>query len=185
MNGTDTLGYFVVLEHSPSQDTLNVTLDNGFAVQWEENNPISGSSDGFSSTFKGLEYLHQGCNTRILQFDIKPQDILLVDNFCPKISGCGLDKLCERKDSIISTISARGTIGYIAPEVFCRSFGGVSHKSDVYSYRMMVLEMVGEKENIHSQTNNPNFPTWIYERLKGADLNLERTTAENEELIRK
>ena len=44
---------------------------------------------------------------------------------------------------------ARGTIGYIAPEVFCRNFGGVSYKSDVYSYGMMVLEMVGErKKNI-------------------------------------
>ncbi|KAK8546573.1 hypothetical protein V6N13_067780 [Hibiscus sabdariffa] len=135
---------------------------------------------------RGLEYLHQGCNTRILHFDIKPHNILLDDNFCPKISDFGLAKLCERKESIISTISARGTIGYIAPEVFCRSFGGVSHKSDVYSYGMMVLEMVGEKENIHSQINNPNFPTWIYDRLKeGSDLNLEGMTAENEELIRK
>ncbi|PPD67883.1 hypothetical protein GOBAR_DD35233 [Gossypium barbadense] len=134
---------------------------------------------------RGLEYLHQGCNTRILHFDIKPHNILLDEKFCPKISDFGLAKLCERKDSIISTISARGTIGYIAPEVFCRSFGGVSHKSDVYSYGMMVLEMVGEKENIHSQTSNSNFPVWIYNRLKGADLNLEGMTAENEELIRK
>ncbi|KAB1671243.1 hypothetical protein [Gossypium barbadense] len=135
---------------------------------------------------RGLEYLHQGCNTRILHFDIKPHNILLDEKFCPKISDFGLAKLCERKDSIISTISARGTIGYIAPEVFCRSFGGVSHKSDVYSYGMMVLEMVGEKENIHSQTSNSNFPVWIYNRLKeGADLNLEGMTAENEELTRK
>ncbi|GMI85502.1 hypothetical protein like AT5G38260 [Hibiscus trionum] len=135
---------------------------------------------------RGLEYLHQGCNTRILHFDIKPHNILLDDHFCPKVSDFGLAKLCERKESIISTISARGTIGYIAPEVFCRSFGGVSHKSDVYSYGMMVLEMVGEKENIHSQINSPNFPVWIYERLReGADLNLEGMTAENEEVIRK
>ncbi|KAE8679764.1 putative receptor-like protein kinase [Hibiscus syriacus] len=135
---------------------------------------------------RGLEYLHQGCNTRILHFDIKPHNILLDDNFCPKISDFGLAKLCERKESIISTISARGTIGYIAPEVICRSFGGISHKSDVYSYGMMLLEMVGEKENIHSQTSNQNFPIWIYDCLKGgADLNLEGMTAENEELIRK
>ncbi|GMI63432.1 hypothetical protein like AT1G66910 [Hibiscus trionum] len=128
---------------------------------------------------RGLEYLHQGCNTRILHFDIKPHNILVDENFCPKISDFGLAKLCERKESIISTISARGTIGYIAPEVFCRSFGGVSHKSDVYSYGMMVLEMVGEKENIYSQTSNPNFPIWIFDRLK------QGMTAENEDLIRK
>ncbi|XVF20758.1 hypothetical protein REPUB_Repub12eG0030800 [Reevesia pubescens] len=135
---------------------------------------------------RGLEYLHQGCNTRILHFDIKPHNILLDENFCPKISDFGLAKLCERKDSILSTISARGTIGYIAPEVFCRSFGGVSHKSDVYSYGMLVLEMVGEKENVHNQTIERNFPLWICERLKqGADLNIQGMTVENEELTRK
>ncbi|KAL8463338.1 hypothetical protein ACS0TY_034118 [Phlomoides rotata] len=43
---------------------------------------------------------------------------------------------------------ARGEIGYIAPEVFGRNFGEVFHKSDVYSYGMMVLEMAGRKKNI-------------------------------------
>ncbi|GMN66369.1 hypothetical protein TIFTF001_035435 [Ficus carica] len=42
---------------------------------------------------------------------------------------------------------ARGTIGCIAPEVFSRNFGGVSSKSDVYSYGMMILEMVGGRKN--------------------------------------
>ncbi|XVE72105.1 hypothetical protein DITRI_Ditri11bG0011700 [Diplodiscus trichospermus] len=135
---------------------------------------------------RGLEYLHQGCNTRILHLDIKPHNILLDDKFCPKISDFGLAKLCERKGSIISSISARGTIGYIAPEVFCRSFGVVSPKADVYSYGMMVLEIVGEKNNVQSQTSNLHFPTWVYERLKeGGDLNLQGMTADNEELTRK
>ncbi|CAO2825307.1 unnamed protein product [Amaranthus hypochondriacus] len=92
---------------------------------------------------RGLEYLHQGCNTRILHFDIKPQNILLDENYCPKISDFGLAKICPQKESIISMSEARGTVGYIAPEVFMKSSGGVSHKSDVYSYGMLVLEMVG------------------------------------------
>ena len=92
---------------------------------------------------RGLEYLHRGCNTRILHFDIKPHNILLDENFCPKISDFGLAKICPREQSTISMVGARGTTGYIAPEVFCRSFGGISHKSDVYNYGMMVLEMVG------------------------------------------
>ncbi|GLT91856.1 hypothetical protein SLE2022_097220 [Rubroshorea leprosula] len=90
---------------------------------------------------RGLEYLHRGCNMRILHFDIKPHNILLDDDFCPKIADFGLAKLCPRKESIISMSGTRGTPGYIAPEVFSRNFGGVSHKSDVYSYGMMVLEM--------------------------------------------
>ncbi|TYI01238.1 hypothetical protein ES332_A11G187400v1 [Gossypium tomentosum] len=117
---------------------------------------------------RGLEYLHQGCNTRILHFDIKPHNILLDENFCPKISDFGLSKLCERKESIIANTGARGTAGYIAPEVFCRNFGGVSHKSDVYSYGMMLLEMIGGRKNKNiegSQTSETYFPLWIYNHL--------------------
>jgi interleukin-1 receptor-associated kinase 1 len=83
-----------------------------------------------------------------VHFDIKPHNILLDEDFCPKISDFGLAKLCKSKVSKVSMIGARGTVDYIAPEVFCRTFGGVSYKSDVYSYGMMVLEMVGERKKI-------------------------------------
>ncbi|KAF5469083.1 hypothetical protein F2P56_013180 [Juglans regia] len=118
---------------------------------------------------RGLEYLHRGCNTRILHFDIKSHNILLDANFCPKISDFGLSKICPRENSIISMLGARGTVGYIALEVFCRNFGGVSHKSDVYSYGMMVLEMVGGTNNIDAETNHTSetyFPHWIYRHLE-------------------
>ncbi|KAL4316840.1 hypothetical protein AHAS_Ahas15G0325300 [Arachis hypogaea] len=119
---------------------------------------------------RGLEYLHRGCNIRILHFDIKPHNILLDENFCPKISDFGLAKLCPRKESHISMSETRGTIGYIAPEMWNRYFDRVSHKSDVYSYGMMLLEMVGMKEkNIiaeTSQTSEMYFPDWIYKSLE-------------------
>ncbi|KAF3612273.1 putative chloroplastic group IIA intron splicing facilitator CRS1, chloroplastic-like, partial [Capsicum annuum] len=97
---------------------------------------------------RGLDYLHRGCNTRIVHFDIKPHNILLDQDFCPKISDFGLARLCERKESILSMLGARGTAGYIAPEVFSRAFGHISHKSDVYSYGMLLLEMVGVRNNV-------------------------------------
>ncbi|XP_050893097.1 LEAF RUST 10 DISEASE-RESISTANCE LOCUS RECEPTOR-LIKE PROTEIN KINASE-like 2.4 [Lathyrus oleraceus] len=119
---------------------------------------------------RGLEYLHKGCNTKILHFDIKPHNILLDGDFCPKISDFGLAKICPRKESIISLLGARGTAGYIAPEVFSRNFGSVSHKSDVYSYGMMVLEMVGGKQNNSivdvERSSEIYFPHWIYKRLE-------------------
>jgi len=122
---------------------------------------------------RGLEYLHRGCNTRILHFDIKPHNILLDEHFCPKISDFGLAKLCPQKDSIVSMSEARGTVGYIAPEVFLRSFGGVSYKSDVYSYGMLVLEMVGCRRNAEAgQSENSSeqyFPDWIYRQLERED----------------
>ncbi|ESQ47233.1 hypothetical protein EUTSA_v10028225mg [Eutrema salsugineum] len=94
---------------------------------------------------RGLEYLHNRCVSRIVHFDIKPQNILMDIDLCPKISDFGLAKLCKNKESIISMLDARGTAGYIAPEVFSPNFGGVSHKSDVYSYGMVVLEMIGAR----------------------------------------
>ncbi|XP_038713908.1 LEAF RUST 10 DISEASE-RESISTANCE LOCUS RECEPTOR-LIKE PROTEIN KINASE-like 2.1 [Tripterygium wilfordii] len=118
---------------------------------------------------QGLEYLHRGCKTRILHFDIKPHNILLDEDFCPKISDFGLAKLCIKKESIVSILEARGTIGYIAPELFSRNFGGVSHKSDVYSYGMMILEMVGARNNTNIKGENSSetyFPHWIYKRLE-------------------
>ncbi|XP_075662114.1 LEAF RUST 10 DISEASE-RESISTANCE LOCUS RECEPTOR-LIKE PROTEIN KINASE-like 2.1 isoform X2 [Castanea sativa] len=139
---------------------------------------------------RGLEYLHRGCNTRILHFDIKPHNILLDENFSPKISDFGLAKLSPRNESNVSMAVARGTIGYIAPEVFNRNFGAVSHKSDVYSYGMMILEMVGGRKNIDvgiSNTSEIYFPHWIYKRLEqhndlGFPINM---TVEETAMVRK
>ncbi|KAK3000964.1 hypothetical protein RJ639_022031 [Escallonia herrerae] len=115
---------------------------------------------------RGLEYLHRGCNTRILHLDIKPHNILLDEDFSPKISDFGLAKLCPRKESVVSMLNARGTVGYIAPEEL---FGGFSHKSDVYSYGMMVLEMVGGTNKIKPEVDHSSemyFPDWIYNHLE-------------------
>nr|XP_043639697.1 LEAF RUST 10 DISEASE-RESISTANCE LOCUS RECEPTOR-LIKE PROTEIN KINASE-like 2.1 [Erigeron canadensis] len=118
---------------------------------------------------QGLEYLHKGCNTRILHFDIKPHNILLDQDLCPKISDFGLAKLLHEKRSMISVSRTRGTPGYIAPELFSRNFGQVSHKSDVYSYGMMILEIVGGRKNIEVEVDHTSeiyFPHWIYKKLE-------------------
>ncbi|KAK2993363.1 hypothetical protein RJ640_007630 [Escallonia rubra] len=64
---------------------------------------------------KGLAYLHEECKSRIIHLDIKPQNILLDENFNAKLSDFGLAKLMDRDQSQVMT-QMRGTLGYLAPE---------------------------------------------------------------------
>ncbi|KHN06681.1 Putative receptor-like protein kinase [Glycine soja] len=173
----------------------NGSLDNFI---YEEKNPLKVARhldckvlyDITIGIARGLEYLHRGCNTRILHFDIKPHNILLDEDFCPKISDFGLAKICPRKESVVSMLGARGTAGYIAPEVFSRNFGAVSHKSDVYSFGMMVLEMVGRRKNIKAEVDNSSeiyFPHWIYNRIESnQELGLQNIKNEgDDQMVRK
>ena len=135
--------------------------------------------------------MYRGCNTRILHPDIKPHNILLDADLCPKIADFGLAKLYSRNESIVSMLEARGTIGYIAREVFNRSFGGVSHKSDVYSYGMLILEMIGGRKNVDAgvgsgHTSEIYFPYLIYNRLKKDEYLIDGiTTTEENDYARK
>ncbi|XP_048550623.1 rust resistance kinase Lr10-like [Triticum urartu] len=137
---------------------------------------------------RGMEYLHQGCNQRILHFDIKPHNILLDYNFNPKISDFGLAKLCARDQSIVTLTAARGTMGYIAPELYSRNFGGVSYKSDVYSFGMLVLEMVSGRRNADPRIGSQDdvyLPKWIYEKVINGEelaLTLEATQEEKDKV---
>ena len=141
---------------------------------------------------RGLEYLHRGCITMILHFDIKPHNILLDSDFCPKITDFGLAKQCRARESHVTMTGVKGTVGFIAPEVIFRSFGKVSHKSDVYSYGMLVLEMVGARKNPNDgvgQSSGEYFPDWIYNNLTQSEIDegycLRGSTEEEKEMTRK
>ncbi|GKV52260.1 hypothetical protein SLEP1_g58848 [Rubroshorea leprosula] len=125
---------------------------------------------------RGIEYLHRGCEMQILHFDIKPHNILLDENFNPKVSDFGLAKLYPTDDSIVSLTTARGTLGYMAPELFYKNIGGVSYKADIYSFGMLLMEMVGRRRNLNAfadQSSQIYFPKWISERFdQGEDLEL-------------
>ncbi|MBA0629275.1 hypothetical protein Godav_023858 [Gossypium davidsonii] len=93
---------------------------------------------------KGLAYLHEDCNRKIIHLDIKPQNILLDENFNAKVSDFGLSKLIEKDQSQVVT-SMRGTPGYMAPEWLSLV---ITEKVDVYSFGIIVLEVLCGRRNI-------------------------------------
>eukprot|EP00261_Vitis_vinifera_P015013 XP_003634140.2 PREDICTED: rust resistance kinase Lr10-like [Vitis vinifera] len=138
---------------------------------------------------RGIEYLHQGCDMQILHFDIKPHNILLDEDFTPKVSDFGLAKLYSTDESIVSLTAARGTLGYIAPELFYKNIGGVSYKADVYSFGMLLMEMVGRRKNVNANAAHSSqiyFPSWIYDRYdQGDNIDLGDATEDEKKLVKK
>ncbi|KAL2528526.1 rust resistance kinase Lr10 [Forsythia ovata] len=61
----------------------------------------------------------------------------------------GLAKLYSTDDSVVTLTAARGTMGYMAPELFYKNIERVSHKADIYSFGMLLMEMAGRRKALN------------------------------------
>ncbi|KAL5065040.1 hypothetical protein RYX36_026777, partial [Vicia faba] len=100
---------------------------------------------------KALSYLHHDCRSRILHLDVKPENILLDEDYKGLVADFGLAKLVGKDESSIMT-TIRGTRGYLAPEWLLER--GISEKTDIYSYGMVLLELIGGRRNV-SRVEDP------------------------------
>ncbi|GMP30280.1 hypothetical protein CsSME_00005017 [Camellia sinensis var. sinensis] len=101
-------------------------------------------------TAKGLEYLHKDCQVRVVHRDIKASNILLDWKYRPKIADFGLARFYS-SERIVANTAIVGTLGYMAPEYLAQ--GRLTEKVDVYSYGVLVLEVVSGVQNnkFHSE----------------------------------
>ncbi|KAI6677213.1 hypothetical protein NL676_038009 [Syzygium grande] len=115
---------------------------------------------------RAIAYLHEECLEWVLHCDIKPENILLGDDFCPKISDFGLAKL-RKKEDMVSMSRIRGTRGYMAPE--WAKTDQITPKADVYSFGMVLLEIVSGVRNFEMQgslldSEDWYFPGWAFDK---------------------
>ncbi|EEC73984.1 hypothetical protein OsI_08893 [Oryza sativa Indica Group] len=114
-------------------------------------------------TAKAIRYLHDECARRIIHYDIKPGNVLLDEELEPKVGDFGLARLCDRdKTHLTMTGGGRGTPGYAAPELW--KLVPVTHKCDVYSYGMLLFEILGYMHGMESQEQW--YPRWVWQRLE-------------------
>lgn len=104
-------------------------------------------------TAKGLAHLHHSCRPPIIHYNIKPSNILLDENFNPKISDFGLARLIKKLDKHVMTSRFQSSLGYLAPELACQSLR-VNEKCDIYGFGVLILELVTGRRPVEYGEDN-------------------------------
>ncbi|KAF4351128.1 hypothetical protein F8388_017447 [Cannabis sativa] len=133
-------------------------------LDWEERVRIA------IDVARGILYLHEECKTPIIHCDIKPQNILMDDFWTAKISDFGLAKLLM-PDQTRTMTRVRGTRGYLAPE--WQKNIPISVKTDVYSYGIVLLEIICCRNNLEVNVEDPDeivLANWVYKCFVSMEL---------------
>ncbi|CAI0424728.1 unnamed protein product [Linum tenue] len=127
-------------------------VDNGNLEQWLHGDvgPCSPLTweirmNIITGTAKGLTYLHEGLEPKVVHRDIKSSNILLDKQWNPKVSDFGLAKLLGSESSYVTT-RVMGTFGYVAPEY--ASTGMLNERSDVYSFGILLMEVISGRNPV-------------------------------------
>lgn len=145
ITGPESLLVYEYVSNQSLFDNLFGGKKNAPQLSWELRYKI------VLGTAEGLAYLHEESNLRIIHRDIKLSNVLLDEDYAPKIADFGLARLFPEDKTHISTAIA-GTLGYMAPEYIVR--GKLSEKADIYSFGVLVIEFIcGRKNNSFTQTS--------------------------------
>ncbi|KAL3531391.1 hypothetical protein ACH5RR_010713 [Cinchona calisaya] len=149
-------GFFLILELSPHGSLASMLHSSKEKLKWNIRYKIA------LGTAKGLLYLHEGCQRRIIHRDIKAANVLLTEDFEPQICDFGLAKWLPKQWTHLTVAKFEGTFGYLAPEFLMH--GIVDEKTDVFAYGVLLLELItGRRALDHSQQS---LVMWAKPQLK-------------------
>nr|XP_027076891.1 G-type lectin S-receptor-like serine/threonine-protein kinase LECRK3 [Coffea arabica] len=153
----------LVYEYMSNGSLADVLLKPENHPSWDERIKIA------RDIARGVLYLHEECETQIIHCDIKPQNILMDENRCPKISDFGLAKLLKR-DQTRTYTTFRGTKGYVAPEWYRKM--PVTVKADVYSFGIVLLEIICCRKSLDWSFSEDQavLEDWAYQCFKAGEL---------------
>ncbi|XP_059307896.1 G-type lectin S-receptor-like serine/threonine-protein kinase LECRK3 [Lycium ferocissimum] len=153
----------LVYEYMSNGSLADVLFTPEKQPTWEERCDIA------RDIARGLLYLHDECDTQIIHCDIKPQNILMDDQFCAKISDFGMAKLLK-KDQTRTYTGVRGTRGYVAPEWHRKL--PVTVKADVYSFGVVLLELICRRKCVDwsLDENESILEHWVYSCFEAGEL---------------
>uniref|UniRef100_M8CDQ7 Cysteine-rich receptor-like protein kinase 5 n=1 Tax=Aegilops tauschii TaxID=37682 RepID=M8CDQ7_AEGTA len=141
----------IVYEYLPNRSLDTLLFDSERrrrGLDWRKRHTI------ICGIARGLLYLHEESQLRVIHRDLKPSNVLLDEHMNPKISDFGLARAFRPDQSRDVTKRAAGTLGYMSPEyAYC---GHVSVKSDMYSFGVIVLEVVTGRRNSSPGQDNAN-----------------------------
>ncbi|KAK2981392.1 hypothetical protein RJ640_009963 [Escallonia rubra] len=160
LEGTKRL---LVYEYMSNGSLADILFTSQNQPSWDERIGIS------LGIARGILYLHEECETQIIHCDIKPQNILMDEWRCAKISDFGLAKLLK-PDQTRTFTGIRGTRGYVAPEWY-RNLP-VTVKADIYSFGIVMLEIICRRRTVDWSLPEDDviLEEWVYQCYENRQL---------------